>query len=217
MRKTTFTQDEYYHLYNRGVDKRITFSSAVEYERFLMYLYILNSEDHIRFDNISRSENFLKILFLTPRPKPLVAIHAYCLMPNHFHLLVSEKTEGGISTFMQKLSTAYTMYFNSKHKRSGSLFQGPFKAVQVENDTQFKYLFSYIHANPFSTIQKDGSVQINDIEKVLQYPYSSITEYTGKTRNSSTLLDVLPFIQKELQTITDAKKHIKKWLDFHSS
>lgn len=217
MRKTVFTQDEYYHIFNRGVDKRVIFSSPEEYQRFLYILYLSNSSLSFKIDNLTKYEKDSLQIFSTERTDLLVSIHAYCLIPNHFHLLISEVTEGGISTFMQKLSTAYTMYFNRKHKRSGCLFQGPFKAVHIEHDTQFKYLFSYIHANPFSTIQKDGSLHINNSEKVLEYPYSSILEYRGQTRTSSVLLDVLPFIQKELQTITDAKKHIQKWLDFHHS
>lgn len=218
MRKIRFAKDEYYHIFNRGVDKRIIFDSPQDYERFLYYLYLANSSEAFKLDNATKypSTDSRKV-FTTPRSQQLVAIHAYCLMSNHFHLLINERRDGGISAFMQKVSTAYTMYFNRKNKRSGSLFQGPFKAVHIENDTQFKYLFSYIHANPFSTIQKDGSVQIKDTEKVLEYDYSSIKEYRGEKRVSSPILAVLPFIQKELKTVTESRKHLLKWLDFHNS
>ena len=215
MRKVQFAKDEYYHIFNRGVDKRVIFSSDQEYKRFVYCLYLANSTEPFKLDNSTKYSNDSVKIFNTPRPNQVVFIHSYCLMQNHFHLLISENTEGGISIFMQKLSTAYTMYFNRKHKRSGSLFQGPFKAVLVQNDTQFKYLFSYIHANPFSTIQKDSSIQVENLEEVLTYQYSSITEYRGGTRSSSVILTILPFIQKELQTTNDAKKHIIKWLDFH--
>jgi putative transposase len=80
--------------------------------------------------------------------EPLVDIGSYCLMPNHFHLLLHQRQEDGISRFMQKLTTAYTMYFNIKNKRTGVLFQGRFKSKHAAEDRYLKYLLSYIHLNP---------------------------------------------------------------------
>ena len=83
-----------------------------------------------------------------PRKETLVDIGAYCLMPNHFHLLIRETAEGNISRFMLKLQTGYPMYFNKKYQRTGALFEGKFKAKHITNDNHLKYLFAYLHLNP---------------------------------------------------------------------
>lgn len=122
----------------------------------------------------------------------LVNIGAYCLMPNHFHILVHEKSEGGISKFMLKLSTAYSMYFNKLNDRSGALFQGPFKAKHADNDEYLKYLFAYIHLNPLKIIDPNwrnyGAIDRSKAESyVKNYPYSSFGDYFKKEINSPTL------------------------------
>ena len=81
------------------------------------------------------------------RGETLVDIGIYCLVPNHFHLLIKEKTENGISEFVKKVATGYSMYFNKKYERTGSLFEGPFKAKRIDTDEYLKYIFSYIHLN----------------------------------------------------------------------
>ncbi len=215
MRKTLFGTEEYYHLFNRGVDKRIIFNTPKDYDRFLCTLYLSNSKESFKMDNITRYKHVKSEIFSSSRGEQLVSIHAYSLMPNHFHLLVSEKVEGGISLFMQKVSTAYTMYFNKRYDRSGALFQGTFKSVHIDTDTQFRYLFSYIHANAFSVMQKNGSIRIQDIEKVRTYDYSSMKEYTGDQRIESSLLEVIPFIKDDLLSKGSVKKHLQTWLDFH--
>ena len=91
---------------------------------------------------------FIASIFNVKRAEGLTAIAAYCLMPNHFHILVHEKVEGGISKFMQKLMTSYTMYINKKYDRTGALFGSSFKAVHVTDDNHLKYLFAYINLNP---------------------------------------------------------------------
>lgn len=103
-------------------------------------------------------------------------------MPNHFHLLIRENTEGGISKFMGKLLTAYSMYFNKKNERSGPLFTRPFRAVHVARDEHLNHLFSYIHLNCVDLIDKDwkihGIQDMNKAEKyLLEYPYSSYKEF----------------------------------------
>src|SRR3989344_2009952 len=128
-RTFAFAPGEFYHIYNRGTDKRNIFTSRADRDRFLALLYLANQDEPV--DLKLQGSTLLEIVERSGMP--LVEIAAYCLMPNHFHLLVRELEEGGISKFMQKLTTGYTMFFNKKYERSGSLFQGRFKATHVTN------------------------------------------------------------------------------------
>lgn len=203
-RKITFAPGEFYHVYNRGTEKRAIFSNKKEYERFVVLLYLANSVNPIRIDNLVRPKQGETLLTLaTAKPsadaEALVELAAYCLMPNHFHLLIREKVEGGISRFMQKLTTAYTMYFNKKHGRSGALFQGVFKSVHANEDRYLKYLLSYIHLNPIKLIDpswKEKGVKSKKSARAFlgRYPYSSYLDYAGNERVEKVLItkDVLP-------------------------
>src|SRR3989344_5942831 len=146
LRKQSFVAGEYYHLYNRGTEKRIIFLDEKDYERFLFLMYICNSIKSIILRDVD--ENF-------ERGETIVDIGAYCLMPNHFHILAYEKMEGGISQYMRKLLTAYSMYFNKKYKRTGKLYSGVFKSIHANSDRYLKYLYSYIHLNPAKLINKN--------------------------------------------------------------
>ena len=141
-RKVTFAQNEYYHIYNRGVEKRPIFSDKASYDRFLVLMYLCNTKEPIRLPRDFTLN--LREIFSTKRTEQLIEVCAYCLMPNHFHLLVKEGRENGkgISQYMQKLTTAYTMYFNTRNSRSGSLFQGVFRAKHANQDEYLKYLYS---------------------------------------------------------------------------
>src|SRR3989344_6748269 len=119
-RDVPFAWGEWYHCYNRGVEKRITFEDTRDYHRFLELLYLANDEMPLRREDVG--ELALGDVLLTPRGKRLVAIGAFCLMPNHFHLVLKEIVEGGITSFMRKMGTAYTLYFNARHGRGGNLF-----------------------------------------------------------------------------------------------
>jgi hypothetical protein len=128
----------------------------------------------------------------------LVDIGAYVLMDNHFHLLVHEKTEGGTSLFIGKLLTAYSMYFNKKYDRTGTLFEGPFKATHVDNDVYLKYLFAYVHLNPVKIIDpewKENGIKdrVAAKEYLEKYPYSSYHEYMGMTRQESGIVRMNAF------------------------
>jgi len=163
---------EYYHVYNRGTEKRKIFLTKSDYERFLVLLYLSNGSKPIQLNNY-RGSTSVELLQID-RGVTLVDIIAYCLMPNHFHLLLRQHTEGGISKFMQKMSTGYTMYFNIKNERSGALFQGRYKSVHAGDDRYLKYLFSYIHLNP---------------EQPRTYTYSSYSFFTGKESTWNRILN----------------------------
>lgn len=136
--------DELYHVYNRGVDKRETFLDKEDYLRFYQSLNLFNTiEPTINFD--SAKIKFKK----NNEQKTLVEIKAYSLLPNHYHLILKQNYDNGISEFMRRISTGYTSYFNQKNERSGSLFQGRFKRIHIATDEQYNYLFAYVNENHF--------------------------------------------------------------------
>ncbi len=148
----------------------------------------------------------------------LVDICAYCLMPNHFHLLLRERVEGGISRFMQKLTTAYTMYFNKRYERSGTLLQGRFKATHASRDEYLSYLVAYIHLNPVKLIEplwKESGIADRDYAEdyLASYTFSSYPDYLGQDRAQNRLLDM-----KALPINCDSPKsfseNMRSWLDF---
>ena len=150
--------------------------------------------------------------------EPLVEIIAYCLMPNHFHLLLREKVEGGIALFMQKLTTGYTMYFNKRNDRSGSLFQGTYKASHVHDDRYFRYLLSYIHLNPVKLIdpqwKENGIKDRTHAEKYLsQYAYSSYRDYLGEVRPHGRLLEK-GIVEEIFESAGDFNERVTEWLTY---
>ena len=184
-RKLTFSLGEWYHCYSRGVDKRIVFVDGRDADRFLELLYFANDATPLRREEIR--EKTPAELFARLRGDPLVAIGAYALMPNHYHLVLGEIREGGLSAFMQKLGTAYTMYFNSKYERTGNLFVKPFRAKHVNDDRYLQHVTRYVHLNPAELYEpgwKDGVVgdKGNLIKKLLEYPYSSLPDHLGTER-----------------------------------
>jgi putative transposase len=190
--------DEWYHCYNRGVDKRKVFSDERDYERMLALMYLAKHEQSIRL--FSAKDTRLPIILSHALPKdakPIVEIGAYALMPNHIHFVLKEIVEGGIALFMQKVFTGYTMYFNLKNDRTGSLFAGTFKSKHVEDDRYLKHLISYVHLNPvalFDSHWKERRNLIADIEKKLRaYEYSSLPEFLGDKRPHRLLLDETVF------------------------
>lgn len=187
-RKIEISVGEYYHIYNRGVEKRNIFLDKSDRERFVKLLYIANSNKPLVFKLVQGLP-----LDKVDVGKKKVAIIAYTLMPNHFHILIKEITENGISDFMEKLLTAYAMYFNKKYKRVGPLFQGTFKAEHVERDEHLKYLFAYIHLNPIKLIEprwrEQGIRDKKRAERYLKkYRFSSYIDYIGVERNECVIL-----------------------------
>jgi len=189
-RKDPFVNGEYYHIYNRGIDKRVIFKSKNDYERFMMLLYVSNSDNEsFRLDNLINQQHktFDQILVLD-KGKPLVSIGAWCLMTNHFHLLLRQETDGGITKFMKKVGTGYSMFFNIKYQRQGALFGGPFKSKLIgANDNYLKHLFGYIHLNPldikFSGWEKEIGKSSEKMKCFLEsYRYSSYLDYLGVKR-----------------------------------
>ncbi len=187
-----FQADEWYHCYNRGIDKRVVFEEKADYTRFLELLYLTNTTQHMhRSDLAARAR---KNIFQIERKESLTSIGAFCLMPNHFHLLLKETTGGGITSFMQRLGTAYTMYFNIKNERSGNLFMRPFHSRHVGNDNYFQHVINYIHCNPAELYEpswKKGTAKnISALQhRLIDYPYSSLGIFEKKHSNYAPVLD----------------------------
>jgi putative transposase len=134
-------------------------------------------------------------------------------MPNHFHILAKEIIENGISTYMRKLLTAYSMYFNKKYKRTGKLYEGVFKSVHIDKDEYLKYIYSYIHLNPAKLINKNWKECNGNITKLLQYvfdySYSSLKEYSLKNYKIITPSEFPNYFNNPI----DHKKELFEWLN----
>lgn len=190
VRTTLFASGEYYHIYNRGNSKQKIFFDKKDYIHFIELLYLCNQEGRFRRDMISKKKNWHE----SQKDEPLVAIGTYCLMSNHFHILLTPIAEDGVSKFMQKLQTAYVMYLNKKMSRTGGLFEGKFKSSHVGNDRYLKYLFAYIHLNPIKLIQADwkerGIKNKNQALAYLKtYTASSFLDYAGIVRPENIIID----------------------------
>ncbi|MEK7228286.1 MAG: transposase [Patescibacteria group bacterium] len=198
LRKDPFVTGEYYHIYNRGVDKRVIFKSEKDSKRFVMLLYISNSnsEKKFRLDNLinQQRKTFSEVL-LIDKGESLVSVGAWCLMPNHFHIILKQEVDGGITSFMKKLGTAYSMFFNIKYKRQGALFGGPFKSKLIGvDDAYLRHLLAYLHLNPleiqfpsWDTKLRLKNQKMKDFLK--SYDYSSYQEYLGGERVEQGILN----------------------------
>ena len=220
-RKHVFSTDEYYHVYNRGVEKRIIFQNKYDYHRFILLLYFCNSKEPVDMEKIFRESPTFTDMFYIKRSKPLVAIGAWCLMPNHFHILIKEIQENGITEFMRKLTTGYSMYFNKKYNRSGALFQGKFKSEHITEDRYLKYIFSYIHLNPVKLVPGESKWKeygLEDKERVeiflKNYEYSSFKNYLIKNTQYNNILDRTSF-PRYFPTFSEQIQEIKEWLNFN--
>ncbi len=240
MRKTRFQNDYYYHIFNRGVDKRNIFMDENDFIRFIRSMREFNQIQPIGslyFKNFKQGVGVKHpIGCLTPclpcQPSPpklipksiprpiltqkliskkskLVEFICYCLNPNHYHFLIKQLTNGGIPEFMKRLSGGYTNYFNKKYKRSGSLFQGTYKAIPVKKYSHFLKLAVYINCNS----------EVHGIHPAGKWPWSSYLDYTDRRQGTLCNKNI---ISQELKTPTEFKnfcdrvlpnlKEIKKYL-----
>lgn len=166
-----FVIGSYYHIYNRGVEKRNIFIGRRDYQQFLLAMdfYRKNplpaklSDFKRGMEKIKKVENQID----------LVQFYSYCLMPNHFHFLLKQTADGGITHFLRKFANSYTRYFNTKYDRIGPLFQGTFKAKIIENDEYLLQVSKYIHRNPIKLI--NGNLH--------SYPYSSYKYYLSQDKH----------------------------------
>ena len=166
----------------------------------MMLLYLGNSQESFRLDVLINQEHksFNEILVLD-KGEPLVSIGAWCLMTNHFHLLVRQEVDGGITKFMRKLGVGYSMFFNIKYERTGALFGGLFKSKLIGvNDNYMRQLFGYIHINPLEIKFPEWKNKINkssvEMKKLLKsYRYSSYLDYIGEDRVEKNIITTKNF------------------------
>src|SRR3989344_7368319 len=150
-RRTPLVKGEYYHIFNRGVARQPTFLNRNDYKRALLTLsYYRFSSPPVRlsrFKEFSQEERN-RIALNMQKKKKFAEIISFVFMPNHFHLLLKQTVNNGISHFLSKFTNSYTKYFNTKYNRVGPVFQGVFKSVHIESDEQLMHLSRYIHLNP---------------------------------------------------------------------
>jgi len=208
VRSVPLATNYFYHIYNRGVDKREIFSDYSCYARFVSTL-----EHYLKYDypysGLKRrlkkaqfpleKQNILRQLEMR-RVSPPVEIISLCLMPNHYHLTLKQLVENGISNFMHRIGIAYTTYFNIRNERSGRLFETTYKAVLVESDEQLLHLTRYQHINP-------RSLGLKTLKELVGYPWSTLGSYLGEKRFS--------FVNPEV--VMSAYKKPGDYLDFISA
>ena len=212
LRKIPFAAGEVYHIYNRGHSKQIIFRGEDEYERFIKRLFLSNGKENFKICLTGND------VYNFNRGERLVDVGAYCLMPNHFHLLLTQPEGGGISKFMQKLSTGYSMYYNNKYERTGTLFEGKFKSEHAKDDRYLKYLFSYIHLNPVKLLEPNWKEEgIKNKKQTLrfieQYKFSSYQDYFDCDRKQKNILNPNAF-PDYFSTKKLLKGEIFNWLHY---
>jgi len=193
MRKTKFVNGEYYHIFNRGVDKRKVFLDEKDYGRFLLGMEEFNDESltiSLRDRQQQKQKNSRSLASI----KPIVEIISYCLNPNHYHFILKQLGEKGIEGFMQRLGTSYTKYFNIKNDRSGSLFQGTFKCTYINSNPLLLYLSAYVNCNS----------EVHGIAKAKKYRWCSFPEYIDKKNDKLCSKNI----------ILDQFKNPKEYQDF---
>jgi putative transposase len=201
LRKIPFVNGQVYHIFNRSVDLKSVFIDKRDCERVIRLLdfYQVGSPP-IRYSKFVKATGELKKYFAESLEKmqKVVDLICFCLMPNHFHLLLRQKEDEGIFRFVRNFQIGYSKYFNEKRKRSGALFQGQFKAVRIENDEQLVHVSRYIHLNPYS------SYVVKDLSDLEEYPWSSYPEYVS---------DIEGICQKELVfSLIKTKEEYRKFV-----
>jgi putative transposase len=194
MRNIHLATSEIYHIYNRGVDKRNIFVDINDYKRFVEGLVVFNDKNNL-------SGRKFKALISGEDRSTIVNIIVYCLMPNHFHLLLEQIEEGGITFFVKKFTTSYTMYFNKKYERSGALIQGVFKRSHVKSNDRLLEMSRYIHTNPKKILPRDME------HEIASYPWSSLPDYLGKP-NPLPVVSNKEIILDQFKTTNDYYKFI---------
>lgn len=200
-RTTPFVTNQIYHVFNRSIASQPIFTDGGDYGRVLELVnYYRFKKPPLRFSHYKRLSKEQKREFETSfmiNKSPMLEILAYCIMPNHVHFLLQPKINNAVSDFMRNLQNSYSKYFNTKHKRTGSLFQFMFKAVRIETDEQLIHVSRYIHLNPVTSY----IIEVGDLEG---YKWSSFKDY---------VLGINSFVSKEMvlshfKSIQEHKKFV---------
>lgn len=204
---------ELFHVLNRGVDKRKIFMDDKDYFRFIHDLFEFNDEDKVLNVNFRFRRPTIDVghQYITNKKRGLlVDIHCFCLMLNHYHLLLSSRVKNGIPLFMKKLNGGYAKYFNTRHERTGTLFEGRYKSIRIESQAHFIHLPYYIHLNPLDLFAPEWRAgELKDykgsVKFLNSYRWSSHLDYLGeKNFPSVTSRDFL------LEVFGNEKRYQKK-------
>lgn len=215
---------EIYHVLSRGVDKRRIFLCDRDYFRFIHNLFEFNNQERTgtssdygfkKLDDIA--SRLIRARDRKPR-KLLVDIHAFCLMPNHYHLMLRPRIEDGIPRFMKKINIGYAKYFNIKNERKGALFESRYRSILIENESHFMYLPHYIHLNPLDMYMpewREGKLRsaVGAIKFLENYRWSSFPDYIGQKNfpsvtNRDFLLEVFGNVDKYRSEIQEFLKDL---------
>jgi len=206
MRNIKIAPGEYYHIFNRGVNKQLIFHDNIDRTRFLFI--VLYFQSPVVLQNISRSvKSFVKhsVFNIDKETEQkiikdkFIELISFCLMPNHFHFIIKEVKENGIAKYMQRVLNSYTKYYNTRYNKSGHLFQGPYKAVHVEDNKQLLHLSSYIHRNP-----RELKEWFN---KESNYQWSSYQDFVNKNRFEKLL--VFDIISEQFKSKNEYNEFVK--------
>lgn len=229
IKRPQLANNEIYHIVVRGIERINIFKEKRDYYRFIRNLFEFNDSKPAGWDY-----RFARVFCVSDIPensslsypencsrgkaqrKPIVAVLAFCLMPNHAHLLIQQIENNGISAFMRKLGAGYVGYFNKKYKRQGHLFQGRFRAVHIKNDNQLKSVFVYIHTNPAALIDsnwKEGGIKkVKEvIEFIENYRWSSYMDYLGK---NNFLFAINCDFFNQIMDKQEWRKFVNEWVEY---
>lgn len=218
MRRIQFKEENFYHVFNRGVDKRQVFMDDHDFLRFYVSLYAFNDAQYIagRYRGLDVAQILQTSRSLTTGSptdirERMVDIVAFCLLGNHFHLLLRQRIENGVSDFLKMITQGYTRYFNMRYERSGALFQGTFKAVAVSRDSQLMHLPRYIHLNAL-----DFSMPEWRTGKVVNWDraITLLSEYRWSSHNFFQGLPQLLPVAQAVPEIGDPYQSTKRYQDF---
>lgn len=194
-RKTLIVPDQIYHIFNRSIARQPSFLSKKDYQRFQNIMdYYRFQKPPLRFSHFIRLPLEQRTAYetqLKQRGVKQVGILAFCIMSNHIHFLLKENTPKGIAYFMKNIQESYAKYHNTKHERTGSLFQSMFKAVRIETDNQLLHVARYIHLNPYT------SFVVKTKEELLSYPQTSLPEYLAQPSIITTEIILSHFSNKK--------------------
>lgn len=205
-RKTPLITGQIYHIMNRGVNHQPIFNDKRDYKRALELLSFYRfAKQPLRFSFFNRLKQSEKESLFQVEKQKLVTLLAFCFMPNHFHMLLRQEADNGISKFMADFQNSFTRYFNTRHKRIGHLFQGQFKAVRIETGDQLLHTSRYIHLNPYT------SYVLKTLDELKRYPWSSLRQYIDKEADGvcevESTISSFPSRGKYLEFIQDQKDY----------